>query len=86
MKRRRSGGSRWRAELAKLAHCGIPTLDACWLCSGAGTATARTLSARQRLGYTGHVIVGAKWPSPDRVLRVDCGACNHVALLTQRAC
>jgi hypothetical protein len=34
-----------RNEPPKLARRGIPTLDACWLCYGSGTATARTSSA-----------------------------------------
>jgi len=75
-------------ELAKLAHCGIRPLDACWLCSEAGTAAAGTFSARQRHGYTRHVTIRGQMALACplhhslNVLRVDCGARNHVALLT----
>jgi len=91
MKWRRSGGVDDVLNLPSWLTAAFVPLMLGWLCCGAGTATARTLSARQRLGYTGPVIVRGKWPSPRplhrslNVRRVDCAACNHVALLTPRA-
>jgi hypothetical protein len=68
MRWRRSGGVDDVLNLPSWLTAAFVLLHACWWCCGPGTATARTISARQRLGSTGHVTVRGKWPSPDRCI------------------